>query len=88
MVEEAEEWGERELQPDPAADVPVVGVAQRRVCALWLARDTGLPAPRTGRRAMNKPLAVYFARKIGADDARHPQRHDAAARRSSTTSTS
>lgn len=66
-VEEAERWGESELQPVP-----------RRLARWALARDSGvrrrlvelngLPFPRVGAMAI-LPLASYFARLSGADDA-------------------
>jgi glutathione S-transferase len=67
MVQEAEEWGERELQPIPRRTIRW-SVWHNAESRLWLARDTGLPAPELSAR-MNKPLAMYFARTIGADDA-------------------
>jgi glutathione S-transferase len=66
-VEEAERWGERELQPMPRRAFRW-SVWHNPELRLWLARDTGLPAPRLSAR-MNKPLAIYFSRQIGADDA-------------------
>jgi len=66
-VEEAEEWGERELQPIPRRAFRW-SVWHNPELRVWLARETGLPAPRLVA-PMNKPLAIYFARQIGADDA-------------------
>jgi glutathione S-transferase len=66
-VEEAEAWGERELQPMPRRAFRWA-LWHNPELRLWLARHTGLPAPHLSAR-MNKPLAIYFARKIGADDA-------------------
>ena len=66
-VQEAEEWGERELQPIPRRTIRW-SVWHNPEARLWLARDTGLPAPELSAR-MNKPLAMYFARQVGADDA-------------------
>jgi glutathione S-transferase len=65
-VEEAEEWGERELQPVPRRSFRW-SVWHNPELRVWLARDTGLPAPSLVA-PMNKPLAIYFARQIGADD--------------------
>jgi glutathione S-transferase len=66
-VEAAEEWGEREVQPLPRRAFRW-SVWHNPELRLWLARAAGLPAPRL-MAPLNKPLAIYFARTIGADDA-------------------
>jgi glutathione S-transferase len=67
-VEEAEAWGERELQPVPRR-LFRWAVWHSAELRLWMARDVaGLPAPRL-MAPMNKPLARHFAGKVGADDA-------------------
>src|SRR5918997_6453728 len=58
-VEEAEAWGERELQPLPRRFFRW-GVAHRPHLARWTAGLAGMPAPGvTGTVSM--PLARYFA---------------------------
>lgn len=68
-VQEAEEWGERELQPLPRRIFRWVAWHNADV-RLWLARDVvRMPLPGLMAHA-NKPLARYFAGMIGADEAR------------------
>jgi glutathione S-transferase len=65
-VEEAEAWGERELQPLPRR-LFRWGVAHRPHLARWMARLAGMPAPGvTGTVSM--PLARYFAYLSRAND--------------------
>lgn len=65
-VAQAEEWGERELQPIPRS-VFRWSMWHNPGLRVWMARQSGLPAPGVMGQ-VNKPLAVYFARKIDADD--------------------
>ena len=58
-VEEAEAWGERELQPLPRRFFRW-GVAHRTHLARWLARESGMPVPAAVGTA-SKPVARYFA---------------------------
>jgi glutathione S-transferase len=65
-VEEAEAWGERELQPLPRRFFRW-GVAHRPHLARWLARQSRLPAPAVVGTA-SMPVARYFARLSRAND--------------------
>jgi glutathione S-transferase len=67
-VEEAEAWGERELQPVPRRMFRW-GVSRRNDMRLWMVRDMGMPAPAVAARAQ-RPLAVAFARMADASDER------------------
>ena len=67
-VEEAERWGESELQ-----DVPRLltrrTTLHRNEMREHMARETGIPLARV-TAVLNAPVALYFARKVGADDDR------------------
>jgi glutathione S-transferase len=65
-VEEAEAWGERELQPMPRRMFRW-GVSRQNDMRLWMVRDMGMPAPAVAAR-VQKPLAVAFARMADASD--------------------
>jgi glutathione S-transferase len=66
-AEEAERWGERELQPVPRRIFRWT-VVHRPELRRWLAAEIGFPAP--GVVAMTyAPLGRYFAAKVGANDA-------------------
>lgn len=66
-VEEAEAWGERELQPIPRRAFRRAAATSREI-RLWMAKDlVGMPAPRVMAWA-NAPVARYFAGKSGADE--------------------
>jgi glutathione S-transferase len=65
-VEEAEAWGERELQPVPRR-IFRWAVAHRPALRRWLAEDIGMPAPGMMATA-NIPVARYFAGKVDAND--------------------
>jgi glutathione S-transferase len=68
-VEEAERWGERELQPIPRR---LIRWATNRHLHIrrWMAEEiVGMPAPKLVART-NAPVAAAFARKSGADDRR------------------
>jgi len=67
-VEEAEAWGERELQPVPRRMFRW-GVARRLDMREWMARGMGMPLPGVVARAQ-KPLAWAFARMAHASDER------------------
>jgi glutathione S-transferase len=67
LVEEAERWGEQELQPVPRRILRwgLVGdLALRR----WLAEQSRMPAPAVAARTSG-PLARYYAHVVGADAA-------------------
>ena len=67
-VEEAEAWGEGELQPCRGAS----SAGARRGCQsmrVWMVRDMGMPAPNVMARAQ-KPLAHAFARMAEVSDER------------------
>ena len=65
-VEEAEAWGEGELQPVPRR-IFRWGASRRQSMRVWMARDMGMPAPNVMARAQ-KPLAHAFARMAGVSD--------------------
>jgi glutathione S-transferase len=67
-VQEAETWGERELQPIPRRLFRWGTVHAREVRA-WLAEVSGLPAPGLAA-TLNAPLARRFARLSEASDER------------------
>jgi len=66
-VEEAEAWGERELQPVPRR-IFRWAVVHRANLRRWLAREARMPAPDL-MATLNIPVARYFAGKVGADEA-------------------
>jgi glutathione S-transferase len=66
-VEDAEAWGERELQPLPRRIIRwgiVTDMGLRR----WLAQESKLPMPELAARTSG-PAARYYARVVGADEA-------------------
>lgn len=65
-VEEAEAWGERELQPMPRR-VYRWGLVRERELRRRLIEAAGMPAPGL-TSVLNAPLARIFAAMIGADD--------------------
>ena len=66
-VEEAEAWGERELQSAPRKAVRWTA-GHDRATRQWIAREEGLPlAPVLAE--LNVPVARVLARAVGADDA-------------------
>jgi glutathione S-transferase len=65
-VEEAEAWGERELQPVPRR-IFRWAVVHRPALRRWLAENIGMPAPGLMATA-NIPVARYFAGKVEAND--------------------
>jgi glutathione S-transferase len=67
-VEDAEAWGERELQPVPRR-IFRWGASRRQSIRVWMARDIGMPAPNAMARAQ-KPLAHAFARMAEVSDER------------------
>jgi len=67
-VEEAEAWGERDLQPVPRRMFRW-GVSRRAELRLWMVRDMGMPAPRVAA-AVQRPMALAFARMAGVSDER------------------
>jgi glutathione S-transferase len=67
-VEEAEEWGERALQPVPRRMFRWA-VSRDAELRRWFAQQMGMPAP--GLMAtLNTPIAHTLARKVHADDTR------------------
>jgi glutathione S-transferase len=66
-VEEAEGWGERELQPVPRR-IFRWAVVNRMELRRWLAAQAGMPLPGLMAR-LNAPVVRYFAWKVGANDA-------------------
>lgn len=67
-VEEAERWGEAELQPIPRRMFRWA-LTQQRAAREWTARFEGLPLPSVQARA-NIPLVKRFAGAVGATDER------------------
>jgi glutathione S-transferase len=67
-VEEAEAWGEGELQPVPRRMFRW-GASRRQSMRVWMVRDMGMPAPDLMARAQ-KPLAHAFARMADVSDER------------------
>ena len=67
-VEEAERWGEAELQPLPRRMFRWA-LTQQRDAREWTARYEGLPAPRLQART-NTALVRRFAKAVGATEAR------------------
>jgi glutathione S-transferase len=65
-VEEAERWGERELQPVPRR-IFRWSVVNRPALRRWLARQARMPFPDL-MATLNIPVARYFAGKAGADE--------------------
>jgi glutathione S-transferase len=67
-VDEAERWGEAELQPVPRRMFRWA-LTQQRAAREWTARFEGLPVPGLQARA-NVPLVRRFANAVGATDVR------------------
>jgi glutathione S-transferase len=67
-VEDAEAWGEGELQPVPRRMFRW-GASRRQSMRVWMVRDMGMPAPDLMARAQ-KPLAHAFARMADVSDER------------------
>jgi glutathione S-transferase len=67
-VEDAEAWGEGELQPVPRRMFRW-GASRRQSMRVWMVRDMGMPAPDLMARAQ-KPLAHAFARMAEVSDER------------------
>ena len=67
-VEEAEAWGEGELQPVPRRMFRW-GASRRQSMRVWMVRDMGMPAPNVMAR-VQKPLAHAFARMADVSDER------------------
>ena len=66
-VEEAEAWGEREIQNAPRLMIRW-GLVTSHELRRWFARDAGMPAPSLAAYT-SVPVARYYARAIGADEA-------------------
>ncbi len=66
-VEEAEAWGERELQPVPRRIIRW-GIVHDMGLRRWLAEQSKLPAPAFAAR-ISGPAARYYAHVAGADEA-------------------
>ena len=67
-IEEAERWGEEEIQDLPRTIFRWASVSQPEVLR-WLATESGLPAPGLTART-GKPVAVIMARAQGATEER------------------
>jgi glutathione S-transferase len=65
-VEEAERWGEEELQDVPRRIVRWISV-HRPEARVLIARDIGIPLPRVAA-FVNIPAARHLANKVDADD--------------------
>ena len=65
-VEQAELWGERELQPLPRRCFRW-GMSHSSALRRWLAAEAGLPAP-AGAGKLSTPIALWFARVSQADE--------------------
>jgi glutathione S-transferase len=65
-VEEAEAWGERELQPIPRR-IFRWGTVRAPELRRWVAQLSGIPAPGVAA-TLNAPVAHRFARLSGASD--------------------
>lgn len=65
-VEEAEAWGERELQNAPRL-ILRWGLIRDNDLRRWLAEQSGMPMPDVAART-SVPVARYYARVIGADE--------------------
>jgi glutathione S-transferase len=66
-VEEAERWGDEELQPVPRRIIRW-GLVRHLELRRWLAAQSGLPAPGVAART-SVPAARYYAHVVDADDA-------------------
>jgi glutathione S-transferase len=67
-VQEAERWGEQQLQPVPRR-IFRWNVSRNPDMRRWLVRISGMPLPNLVA-AVNGPMASAFARKVGATDER------------------
>ena len=67
QAEEAERWGERELQPVPRRIIRW-GIVQDMGLRRWLAEESSLPMPSLAARTSG-PAARYYARVAAADEA-------------------
>jgi glutathione S-transferase len=65
-VEEAERWGDEELQEVPRFVTRWLAMTRPEM-RVHMATEAGIPAPRLLGPA-NAPVARHFARKVGADD--------------------
>ena len=68
QVDEAERWGEAELQPVPRRMFRWA-LTQQRAAREWTARFEGMPVPALQART-NAPLVRRFANAVGATDER------------------
>jgi hypothetical protein len=66
-VQEAERWGEQELQEVPRI-VFRWGLVNDMALRRWFAEDAGFPAPAVAAR-LSGPVTRYYARVCGADAA-------------------
>ena len=66
-VQDAERWGEHELQPVPRRIIRW-GIVHDMGLRRWLAQESGLPMPDLAARTSG-PVARYYARAVGADEA-------------------
>lgn len=66
-AEEAERWGEEQLQPVPRR-IMRWGIVHDMPLRRWLANESKLPAPELAARSSG-PTARYYARLAGADEA-------------------
>jgi glutathione S-transferase len=67
-VEDAERWGDEELQPIPRR-LFRWAAAHRQGVRRWIGKTVGLPGPGLAG-ALTVPVALEFARRSGATDAR------------------
>jgi glutathione S-transferase len=70
-VEDAERWGEQQLQPVPRR-IGRYGAAHEDAVRRWGARDIGLPAPGV-MSTLSVPLTRYYARTLEVDGRRGVQ---------------
>jgi glutathione S-transferase len=66
-VQEAEAWGEREIQNAPRLIIRW-GLTRDPALRRWLAEASGMPMPALAAHT-SVPVAHYYARAIGADEA-------------------
>jgi glutathione S-transferase len=66
QIEEAETWGERELQPIPRRIFRLAATKDPAVLE-FIGKEAGLPAPALMAR-LSKPVAILLARSEGATD--------------------
>lgn len=66
-VEDAERWGEREVQPVPRRIIRW-GLVHDIGLRIWLAEQSKLPMPAVAARTSG-PATRYYARVVGADEA-------------------